>query len=186
MNDGAGRPDVILSPSSVISCSDAAFQNPRERHARRRSSTRRIVSVHDHAARTEVEPLPRILSAVEVQQARAVAFRPAVALRSEPILLSQRRPIGATQSDFFCSQQPRPLATMRARARSPSGVSASMRVQHDLARSYWRTSRRAKDCGSRAAVAPPFLGDPPGRGRSFFQKLVIRRQANPSETKETR
>jgi hypothetical protein len=126
VSDGAGRTDVILSPSSVISCCDAAFSEPGDRYARRRSSTRRTVSVHDHAACTEVEPF-------------CTSFRVHVA-RSDPRgatvgtdLAFMAPPYRRTTTDlFFARNSRRPLATMRARARSPSGVSASMRVQHDL------------------------------------------------------
>jgi hypothetical protein len=126
--------------------------------------------------------VPHILSAVKCQPAYARGFRPA-----------QRD--GRNRSCFrgadvmavsFCSQQPAASCyNARSRSEPQRGTCFDARSARS-SRSHWRTSRRAKDYGSDAAVAPPCLGGPPGRGRRFFQKLVIRRQANPSETKETR
>jgi hypothetical protein len=107
-------------------------------------------------------------------------------LRSEPILLSWRRRIGAPQQIFFCSQQPAASCyNARSRSEPQRGVCFDARSARS-SRSYWRTSRRARDYGSDAAVAPLFLGVHRAEGEVSFKKLVIRRQANPSETKETR
>ena len=160
---------IILSPSSVTSCCDAAFQNPARADmlARHDAAPRRVVSAADRALHRS-GTLPTCFRAVKCA-ASACRHSNRTALRSEPILLWPRRPWRDTMALFYSQQPAASCYNARSRSEPHAGRRFDARPARS-SRSYWRTSRRVR-IAVLERLPIPILGVHRAEGEVSFKNL---------------